>query len=358
MSTLALTQRLLFKPQRREEKIAVCSGSMPLPPEDRAEILAILAYDEESDISERAQNALLSQPVESFLKALERADSDAALFRYSAENLRGKPGIADALARNAGCPAKLVTRVVPNLTSAGIQGLLDNLEQFCEDQALIEAVLRSTAPTAEQRALLDELTKGVLTSAEIENAAADVEPNMAQRETLMQRLAHMNVVQRLMLALKGGRTERMALIRDPNKLVQRSVLQSPRLTDSEVEGFRLDEQSFRRGVARNFEHADFHEELHGGQESREQSQDPTRCVAPSVPTAERDRPGEINHEQERSRNAALLGRETSPQAQDGRELAFGFFFSPRAVAAGCFHHLTNGFTGGITNSCVIWSEPA
>ena len=51
--------------------------------------------------------------MESFLKALERADSDAALFRYSAENLRGKPGIADALARNAGCPAKLVTRVVP-----------------------------------------------------------------------------------------------------------------------------------------------------------------------------------------------------------------------------------------------------
>src|ERR1700691_5420497 len=111
MYTLALTQRLLFKPQRREEKIAVCSGSMSLPPEDRAEILAILTYDEDSDIAERAQNALLSQPVESFLKALERADSDAALFRYSAKNLRAKPGIADALARNAGCPAKLVTRV-------------------------------------------------------------------------------------------------------------------------------------------------------------------------------------------------------------------------------------------------------
>jgi len=237
MSTLALTQRLLFKPQRREEKIAVCSGSMSLPAEDRAEILAILAYDEDSDIAERAQSALLSLPVESFLKALERADSDAALFRYSAENLRAKPGIADALARNAGCPAKLVTRVVPNLTSSGIQGLLDNLEQFCDDQALIEAVLRSTAPTAEQRTLLDELTKGLLTSAEIENAAADVEPDLAQRETLMQRLAHMNVVQRLMLALKGGRSERLALIRDPNKLVQRSVLQSPRLTDSEVEGF-------------------------------------------------------------------------------------------------------------------------
>ena len=53
----------------------------------------------------------------------------------------------------------------------------------------------------------------------------------------MQRVAHMNVVQRLTLALKGGRSERMLLIRDPNKLIQRCVLQSPRLTDTEVEAF-------------------------------------------------------------------------------------------------------------------------
>jgi hypothetical protein len=236
-TTLALGQRVLFKPQRKEEKIAVCSGSMPLSPEDRVEILSILATDADPDISERAQNALLTQPVAYFVKALERADSDVALFRYATENLAAKPGIADALAKNVGCPAKLVTRVVPHLTSSGIQGLLDNLEQFCEDAALVEAVLRSTAPNAEQRALLDELTKGTLSRSEVEEAAGDLEPDIAQRETLMQRLANMSVVQRLMMALKGGKSERMALIRDPNKLVQRSVLQSPRLTDSEVEAF-------------------------------------------------------------------------------------------------------------------------
>jgi hypothetical protein len=236
-TTLVLSQRQLFKPQRKEEKIAVCSGSMPLAPEDRVEILAILTSDADPNISERAQNALLSQPANAFLKALERADSDLALFRYTAENLATKPGMADALAKNVGCPANLVTRVVPHLTSSGIQGLLDNLEQFCEAPALVEAVLRSTAPNAEQRALLDELTKGTLSRSEIEDAAGEVEPDIAQRETLMQRLANMSVVQRLMMALKGGKSERMALIRDPNKLVQRSVLQSPRLTDSEVESF-------------------------------------------------------------------------------------------------------------------------
>src|SRR5271168_2157792 len=99
-----LTQRSLFKPQTREQKMAVCSGSMPLPPEDRVEVLAILTADPDDLISERAQNALLTQPVESFARALERADSHELLFRYCAGNLGAKPGIADALAQNIGCP--------------------------------------------------------------------------------------------------------------------------------------------------------------------------------------------------------------------------------------------------------------
>jgi hypothetical protein len=85
--------------------------------------------------------------------------------------------------------------------------------------------------------LLTELQKGTLERQEIEEALVDIEPDPARRETLMQRLAQMTVLERLMLAIKGGRSERAMLIRDPNKLVQRSVLQSPRLTDAEVELF-------------------------------------------------------------------------------------------------------------------------
>jgi len=38
-------------------------------------------------------------------------------------------------------------------------------------------------------------------------------------------------------AVKGGYEARRTLIRDTNKVVQRAVLQSPRLTDQEVEAF-------------------------------------------------------------------------------------------------------------------------
>ncbi|HTZ98918.1 MAG TPA: hypothetical protein VMB02_01220 [Candidatus Aquilonibacter sp.] len=222
---------------RPEQKLAVCAGSVPLPGEDRVEILAILASDSNPAISERAQEGLLSQGLESFLKAAARPECDARLFSYCAENLAGKPGIANALAKNAACPPELVTRVASQLTSEGIEALLDNLERFIADPQLVLAVCKSTAATAEQRALLDEMQKSATAITEIEEVAAEIEPDPVKRESLMQRVAHMNVVQRLTLALKGGRSERMLLIRDPNKLIQRSVLQSPRLTDSEVEAF-------------------------------------------------------------------------------------------------------------------------
>jgi hypothetical protein len=47
----------------------------------------------------------------------------------------------------------------------------------------------------------------------------------------------MTVAQRVQFAIKGGSEARRTLIRDSNKVVQRSVLQSPRLTDQEVEAF-------------------------------------------------------------------------------------------------------------------------
>jgi hypothetical protein len=222
---------------RTEQKLAICTGSMNLSPEDRAELLAVLATDADPAISERAQNTLLTQPVEPFLAACARPEADARLFTYCADNLGQKPGIADALAKNSACPTACVARVAQHLTAQGIQSLLDNLMRFISDPHLVIAVAGTTAGTNEQRELLGELQKGAAARTEIEEAAAEAEPDPIKRETLMQRVAHMNVVQRLTLALKGGRTERMLLIRDPNKLVQRCVLQSPRLTDTEVEAF-------------------------------------------------------------------------------------------------------------------------
>jgi hypothetical protein len=208
-----------------------------LSPADRAEALTVLALDTEEGVAQRAASALLSVPSDYFLAALERADAAPALFHYCAENLAAKPGIADALAKNVSCPAPLVERVVRHVSAAGIQALLDNLERLTSFPALVIALASSTTANPEQRNQIAELQKGALDAKDLEEAVAIAAVDPEKRKTLIQRLAKMNVVQRVQLGLLGGREERIALIRDPNKVVQRAVLQSARLTESEVEAF-------------------------------------------------------------------------------------------------------------------------
>jgi hypothetical protein len=52
-----------------------------------------------------------------------------------------------------------------------------------------------------------------------------------------QSIATLPVIDKIKLAMRGSREQRMMLIRDANKLVSTSVLSSPKLTDSEVESF-------------------------------------------------------------------------------------------------------------------------
>jgi hypothetical protein len=223
----------------RERKMAVCTGGAHLAPADRAEILAVLAGDADEMVSTRAQDAILSLPAESFVEALKREQALPALFAYAARNLADKPGICDALVQNKNCAAEYLVPAVRHLSALGIQALMEELERVSESPALAAALEHTSSLTADQKEQLHELHgPGVpIDEAALAEAAAAAEADLARRQTLIQRVAKMGVAQRVQFAIKGGSEARRTLIRDPNKVVQRAVLQSPRLTDQEVEAF-------------------------------------------------------------------------------------------------------------------------
>jgi hypothetical protein len=208
-----------------------------LAPEDRAELLAVLTTDSDPAVAERAKSCLLTQSLESLQVALARPDADLKLFEYCADHMSGRPEVADRMAANPACPAEFVTRASADLTSVGIQALLDNLDRLSSYPALGIALAYSEAATPDQKELLAEIETNAFLEEKVIEEAAAAEPDVKKRVSLLQRMAKMNIVQRIQLAVKGGREERMLLIRDPNKIVQRGVLQSPRLTDLEIENF-------------------------------------------------------------------------------------------------------------------------
>lgn len=223
----------------RERKIAVCTGGAHLASADRAEILAVLAGDSDEIVSARAQDAILSQPVESFVEALKREQVLPALLAYAAKNLADKPGICDAMVQNKNCPAEQLVPIVRHLSTLGIQALMEELDRISESPALASALEHSSSLTVDQKNQLHELhgPDNLIDETALAEAAAAAESDLARRQTLIQRLAKMTVAQRVQFAMKGGSEARRTLIRDSNKVVQRAVLQSPRLTDQEVEAF-------------------------------------------------------------------------------------------------------------------------
>src|SRR5437879_12999810 len=219
--------------------MAVCTGGAHLSPADRAEILAVLAGDADEMVASRAQDAILSQPVESFVEALKREHAIPALFSYAARNLADKPGVCDAMVQNKNCSAEHLVPLVRHLSALGIQALMEELDRISESPALAAALEHSSSLTIDQKNQLHELhgPDNLIDEAALAEAAAAVESDAARRQTLIQRLAKMTVAQRVQFAMKGGSEARRTLIRDTNKVVQRAVLQSPRLTDQEVEAF-------------------------------------------------------------------------------------------------------------------------
>ena len=239
METLSpeLVEALRHGRATRERKIAVCTGGAHLSAADRSEILAVLAHDADEVVANRAQDALLSQPMESIVEALARETALPALFAYAAKNLADKRGIGDAMVRNKNCGAEYLVPLVRSLSTESVQILMEELDRVSESPALAGALEHSNSVTAEQKAQLHELRGTAIDHGALAEAALEAEPDLGKRQTLLQRLATMTVAQRVQFAIKGGAEARRTLIRDSNKVVQRAVLQSPRLTEQEVEAF-------------------------------------------------------------------------------------------------------------------------
>ena len=62
----------------------------------------------------------------------------------------------------------------------------------------------------------------------------DHERDRPVERSLVERIGAMTVSQRIKLALHGNRESRQILLRDPNRLIRRFVLQNPRVADDEV----------------------------------------------------------------------------------------------------------------------------
>ena len=79
----------------------------------------------------------------------------------------------------------------------------------------------------------DALAERLRSAHEFEDTA-DAEAGASSNRSVAGRIRELNIAQRVRLALMGSAAERGVLIRDSNKVVARTVIRSPAVTDSEA----------------------------------------------------------------------------------------------------------------------------
>jgi hypothetical protein len=176
--------------------------------QEKIEILVLLAVDRDEESRNSAFHTLESWPPEELQQVLSNPSAPAAVLEFVAYNLApGRKELGDALLRNSSLPGQL--------------------------REWIETI---TALFAEA-----ESTESPEAPAPLEPADEDgnitCEAGTQEKATVLQKIHRMSPVQKIKAALTGSQEERMILVRDPNRLVARAVLQSPKLSDHEVENF-------------------------------------------------------------------------------------------------------------------------
>lgn len=107
------------------------------------------------------------------------------------------------------------------VTLRDILGDFEIPELSDEEIALAESILRGEDDVEVPELLLEEVL-------------SETDPNFQVAKGLAQQIKDMSVGQRIKLALKGGREARGLLLRDPNRIVKRLVLQNPRISEDEL----------------------------------------------------------------------------------------------------------------------------
>jgi len=82
----------------------------------------------------------------------------------------------------------------------------------------------------------------------------EAEAKTRDRTSTLQKISKLKVGDRVQLAMKGSKDERFILIRDGSKVVSSAVLQSPKISDAEIEtfaGMKNVQESVLRDIARS-----------------------------------------------------------------------------------------------------------
>ena len=250
-------------------------GELALPVGEALEILAMLA--EEDEMGDEAEQTLRGWDEASVIEAASNAETPVSVLRCLLWTQEARPAVMAALCENRALSLNYLEEVARDAGPALLDAMnrserVRNSSQTPQPNTpsepppqpeLVEVNANAEAGEAatdshpvhsyptHHHELKDEEDRPfeLVTDAESEadplaellqrakHGQPAAKPEEQAQLSLLQRISRMRVGERIKLAMRGGREERMVLIRDRSKLVSTAVLASPKVDSSEMESY-------------------------------------------------------------------------------------------------------------------------
>ena len=221
-------------------------GSLPVASGELLEILVLLLADPDPTMSGCARVTLDAWAPEKIAEALADGETSADALAYFAALKDAPDALVETIVSHPHADDRSFLPLAPRLSLEKIQAIAAHPDRLAMLPAFVTTLLDRKDLPADLRQAVEKLhleqrrEQAALESAlqaEEEEEAHAPEEQKRERVSLTKRVSRMSVSERVQMALKGNKDERMILIRDPSKVVYRAVLQSPKISDSEIEGF-------------------------------------------------------------------------------------------------------------------------
>ena len=245
------------------------AGNLPLPLEEKIEILTLLAAAPEADLRAQALETLQGWNRAEVRRIMASPQTAPEVLGFAVEQLvEGHEELREILLRNPSVPVEFHAMLErkpaahPAVAEAETspssspqkesfpQPLVPEVakESSNKHEPMIDPTPEPAPKPAEEDVAIEILAKlaagaqieevtGASVEAPPEVTMRDDELTANDRETLIQKINRMSVVEKIKAALTGNLETRSLLIRDPNKMISRAVLQSPKISEMEAESY-------------------------------------------------------------------------------------------------------------------------
>jgi hypothetical protein len=261
----------------REVVETIARGFLPLPQDDLIAVLAYLTRSPDSEIADAAARSLADVPSRS-IHAFASNESAPSAHLVMLMRASEDPFILEALIRNRTVPDTLVTELASVADAAVQEVIVINHSRILRAPEILDSLLANPALSADVRrraleareeffekkariaaqqpveaeievdedepmlTLSEEPIADLLEKAVEEQQGDAPPPELSETEkkdekklSVFSQILLMGVSDKVKLAFKGGKTERVILVRDHNKLVCSAVMRNPRMSVLEAE---------------------------------------------------------------------------------------------------------------------------